>query len=136
MQRNIIGSPVIVEAHSSNPYRSIGNRVAMYTGLPAIVGWDWHQRQQRALMPANLVYDRIDDVNTLYNTTDKVEALEILDRYNVKYIYAGQLEWVYYHPQGLLKFEDMAREGFLKEVYRNGGVSIYEVFPSSERLNS
>jgi YYY domain-containing protein len=136
MQRNIIGSPVIAEAHSSNPYRSIGNRVAMYTGLPAIVGWDWHQRQQRALMPANLVYDRIDDVNTLYNTTDMDEALEILESYKVKYIYAGQLEWVYYHPQGLLKFEEMAREGLLEEVYRNGGVSIYEVLPSSEKLNS
>jgi hypothetical protein len=46
------------------------------------------------------------------------------------------LEWVYYHPQGLLKFEEMAKDGLLEEVYRNGGVSIYEVLPSSERLNS
>ena len=61
MQRYIEGSPVIAEAHSGNPYRSIGNRVAMYTGLPAIVGWDWHQRQQRAVLPGDLVSSRIDD---------------------------------------------------------------------------
>ncbi|MEM8863056.1 MAG: DUF2298 domain-containing protein, partial [Chloroflexota bacterium] len=36
MQRNISGTPVVAEAHSNNPYRSVGNRVAMYTGLPSI----------------------------------------------------------------------------------------------------
>jgi uncharacterized membrane protein len=127
MQRHIEGSPVIAEAHSDNPYRSIGNRVAMYTGLPAIIGWDWHQRQQRAVLPGNLVGERIADVNTLYSTTDVSQAMAIVDKYNVKYIYAGQLEWVYYDPQGLNKFDEMAGMGLLREVYRNGGVSIYEV---------
>ena len=83
MQRHIEGSPVIAEAHSGNPYRSIGNRIAMYTGLPAIVGWDWHQRQQRAVLPGELVSRRIQDVNTLYNTVDTQEARSILDRYDV-----------------------------------------------------
>jgi uncharacterized membrane protein len=131
MQRNIEGSPVIAEAHSSNPYRSIGSRVSMYTGLPTIVGWDWHQRQQRALMPSHLVTDRIADVNALYNTTDINDALEILDRYDVSFIYAGPLETAYYHPQGILKFEEMASQGLLREVYRNSGVTIFEVVETS-----
>ncbi|MCZ7671529.1 MAG: hypothetical protein M5U34_32530 [Chloroflexi bacterium] len=80
MQRNIRGSPVIAEGHSPqrrqlSPCRSITNRVAVYTGLPAIAGWDWHQRQQRAVLPGNLVSDRISDVNRLYNTPDAYEAL-------------------------------------------------------------
>jgi YYY domain-containing protein len=127
MQRNIDGSPVIAEAHSTNPYRTAANRVAMYTGLPAIIGWDWHQRQQRAVLPSNLVTNRINDVNALYSTTDSAEAKAILDKYDVGYIYVGQLEWIYYSPQGLLKFDRMADEGILHEVYRNGGVTIYEV---------
>jgi YYY domain-containing protein len=127
MQKNIEGTPVIAEAHGSNPYRSVANRVAMYTGLPAIVGWDWHQRQQRAVMPSSLITNRIIDVNNLYNTPDVNQALEILRKYNVKYVYAGQLEWIYYQPQGLIKFDQMVEQGILDEVYRNGGVSIYEV---------
>ncbi|MCP4422770.1 MAG: hypothetical protein GY805_39680, partial [Chloroflexi bacterium] len=49
MQRNIPGSPVIAEGYSDNYYRSATNRVAMYTGLPGIIGWSGHQRQQRAI---------------------------------------------------------------------------------------
>ena len=127
MYRNIEGSPVIAEAHSSNPYRSVGNRISMYTGLPAIIGWDWHQRQQRAVMPGTLVSSRINDVNQLYNTINVDETLAILDKYNVSYIYVGQLEWVYYQPQGLIKFDHMVDTGYLEEVYRNDGTSIYRV---------
>lgn len=127
MRRNISGSPVVAEAHASNPYRAIGSRVAMFTGLPTIIGWDWHQRQQRAVVPGTLVGNRITDVNTLYSTTNTAEALSILEKYEVGYIYVGQLEWVYYTPDGLNKFDSMADQGLLEEVYRNAGVSIYEV---------
>jgi uncharacterized membrane protein len=131
MRENISGSPVIAEAHAENPYRSIGNRVAMFTGLPAIIGWDWHQRQQMAVVPGSLISNRIIDVNTLYSTTNTAEALSIIDKYNVGYIYVGQLEWVYYIPQGLNKFDSMADQGLLEEVYRNAGVSIYKVLPGN-----
>jgi uncharacterized membrane protein len=99
----------------------------MFTGLPSVVGWDWHQRQQRAVVPGSLISSRIVDVNTLYSTTNTVEALTILDKYNVSYIYVGQLEWVYYNPQGLTKFDSLANQGILEEVFRNSGVSIYRV---------
>ena len=127
MQRNIEGSPVIAEAHSTNPYRSIGNRVSMYTGLPTIVGWDWHQRQQRAVLPSTFVRERIDDLDRLYKTLDIAEALEILERYDVAYIYAGELEKTYYAPEGLAKFGQMVELGLLDEVYNSDTVSIYEV---------
>lgn len=127
MQQNISGSPVIAEAHGSNPYRSVTNRVTMYTGLPSIVGWDWHQRQQRAVLPASLVGSRIQDVHALFNTNDTQEAMSIINKYDVSYLYVGPLEWTYYEPQGLLKFDSMVESGLLREVYRNEGVSIYEV---------
>ncbi|MFN2189184.1 MAG: DUF2298 domain-containing protein, partial [Candidatus Promineifilaceae bacterium] len=127
MQENIEGTPIIAEAHGSNPYRQVANRVAMYTGLPSIVGWDWHQRQQRAILPGTLVTNRINDVNALYTSSSIEQAMAILEKYGVQYVYSGQLEWIYYPPSGLVKFDEMVDQGLLDEVYRNGGVSIYEV---------
>jgi YYY domain-containing protein len=130
MQQNIAGSPVIAEAYSDNYYRSATNRVAMYTGLPGIIGWSGHQRQQRAILPGQFIDQRIRDVATLYNTTSVVEAQNILARYDVSYVYVGQLEWVLYSPDGLNKFDQMVQLGLLEEVYRNAGTSIYKVLDS------
>lgn len=127
LQRNVKGSPVIMEAHGSNPYRSIASRIAMYTGLPTVIGWDWHQRQQRAVAPGNLVTARIQDVNTFYNTLDPELARQILDKYNVEYVYVGSLENTYYWPEGLGKLDEMAANGILTEVYRDPNARIYQV---------
>ena len=78
-------------------------------------------------MPASQVSSRIQDVNTLFNTLEADTAMSIIEKYDVSYLYVGPLEWTYYQPQGLLKFDLMVEEGLLKEVYRNEGVSIYEV---------
>jgi YYY domain-containing protein len=127
LQRNIAGSPVIMEAHGSNPYRSIASRIAMYTGLPTVIGWDWHQRQQRAVASGNLVTARIQDVNDFYNTLDPEQAQQILDKYNVEYVYVGSLENTYYQPEGLAKFEAMVNNGMLAEVYRDATARIFQV---------
>ena len=127
LQQNIEGSPVIAEAHSTNPYRSIGNRISMYTGLPSIIGWDWHQRQQRPTVPGTIVSGRIADVDTLYRSESVDLALEIIEKYDVRYIYAGQLERLYYGQPGLTKFDSMTGSGLLSEVYNADGVKIYQV---------
>jgi uncharacterized membrane protein len=127
MQRHVEGTPVVMEAHGKNPYRSIASRVAMYTGLPSVVGWDWHQRQQRAVLPEAGVWSRITDVDNFYNTVDIDEAQRILDKYAVEYVYAGTLESVYYTAEGVAKLDIMAASGILDLVYDADGVKIYQV---------
>ncbi|MCB0005313.1 MAG: hypothetical protein KDE04_02640, partial [Anaerolineales bacterium] len=63
----------------------------------------------------------------LYNTLSIDEAMALLAKYDVDYVYTGPLEWVYYNPEGMRKFDEMVAEGYLEEVYRNPGVSIYKV---------
>jgi len=124
MQDNIPGSPVILEGHA--PEYRWGSRVSIYTGLPTVVGWNWHQRQQRSIYTEPLVEKRIADVATMYNTRDKSQALELLRRYQVSYIYVGQLEKAYYDPAGLAKFDQMAGSE-LELVYENSQVKIYRL---------
>ena len=88
----------------ANPLVPMGGRVSVHTGLPSVIGWDWHQQQQRWGYKS-MVADRIRDVDTIYNTTDVNEALDLLRRYDVAYIYLGQVERLYYDDAGLEKFE-------------------------------
>jgi len=129
MQDNVQGSPVIVEANCSE-YRWC-TRFTIYTGLPGVVGWNWHQRQQR-LFTSTWVESRVAEVGNFYTTTDISSARNFLDQYDVKYIVVGQLERAEYNqpnlpmPDGLAKFEKF--EGrYWQEVYRDGKTAIYEV---------
>ncbi len=126
MQDNIQGSPVILEGLGHREYLW-GNRISIYTGLPAVVGWRWHQVQQRTVLPAVMVDWRRDDVRECYDTTDASRAQEILALYDVRYIYVGGYERAYYDPAGLAKFDEMAAQGLLRVVYDAQGVRIYLV---------
>jgi uncharacterized membrane protein len=124
MQENIAGTPVIVEANT--PLYRWGSRFSIYTGLPTVIGWDWHQTQQRGFSPVTEIQTRQQDVRTFYLTDDPVLATEFLAEYEVRYIILGQLEQNYYPGSGMEKFERL--DGDLwEEVYRNDLTVIYWV---------
>ncbi len=124
MQDNIEGSPVIVEANI--PEYRWGSRYTIYTGLPGVVGWNWHQRQQRAVVNSDWVQQRVDQVGQFYSTQNQEEVKDFLRRYNIRYIVVGQLERAAYPAGGISKFESL--NGILwDEVYRDGETVIYKV---------
>ena len=123
MQDNIEGSPVIVEANCPE-YRWC-TRMTVYTGLPGVVGWNWHQRQQR-VFTSTWVEERVAAVGNFYNGIDVLSARDFLETYNVSYIVVGQLERAAYTPEGIAKFERFDGE-LWQEVYRDGNTAIYEV---------
>jgi uncharacterized membrane protein len=124
LQENVKNSPVIIEGNMVEYHW--GTRNTIYTGLPNVIGWNWHQRQQRASASEDLIQERITEVNEFYLTTDQERAKSILDRFGVEYIVLGQLEHALYPGIGLDKFE--AFDGELwDEVYRNQDTVIYRV---------
>ena len=128
MQENVPGSPVIVEANSGRLYQWF-SRFTIYTGLPGVLGWDNHQRQQRAILPPHWVNDRLAEINLFYQTPDAEAAQAFLDKYDVRYIVLGQLERLNYPSAGLEKFP--AYEGILwRLVYQERDTEIYQVLES------
>ncbi|MBI3240707.1 MAG: glycosyltransferase family 39 protein [Chloroflexi bacterium] len=126
MQDNVQGSPVIVEVNT--PEYRWGSRYTINTGLPGVVGWNWHQRQQRGVVVSDtLVTKRVEDIGLFYSTLDETEAQAFLKKYNVSYIVVGGYELAYYPPESFVKFERMVDAGLLKAAYQNDGVVIYEV---------
>ena len=125
LQDNVAGSPTIMEGHA--PEYRWGARYSINTGLPAIIGWNWHQRQQRAGTNDREVWDRVGDVARFYDTTSAEAAGQILDRYNVSYVIHGPLERANYDTRGQEKFDQMVADGSLQPVFTNGKVTIYRV---------
>ncbi len=123
MQDNVEGSPVIVEANQVEYHWA--TRYTVYTGLPGVVGWNWHQRQQRTTTPHDWVFGRVEDVNLFYDTTDLGFAQNFLEKYDVQYIVLGQLERAKYLAEGIEKFK--AAEGILwTPVYHDQETTIYQ----------
>ncbi len=124
MQDNVQGSPVIVEGLVTE-YRW-GSRYSINTGLPAVVGWNWHQRQQRAVNPSEWVTGRVAEVDAFYTTSSVEEALDFIHKYDVEYIIVGQMEQAVYPLSGLAKFFEY--EGvYWNPVYTYQQTTIYQV---------
>ena len=118
LQDNVEGSPVVLEAHLEQYHW--GARIATYTGLPTVLGWPWHQIQQRTAYSFT-IQERAQHVREMYETTDVERAVELLRQYRVRYVIVGDLERITYANDGLKKFEDLATK-----VFENQGTAIYE----------
>ena len=100
MQDNVQGSPVIAEAAPAGIQYTWLGRFSIYTGLPDVVGWEWHQIQQRLLFSDTVRFRGLDE-DAFYTTTDANAARDFLRKYNVRYIIVGQLERAKYAGEGL-----------------------------------
>ena len=109
---------VIVEA--TRPYDAYSSyaRVSIYTGLPTVIGWGNHEGQWR---DGSLQGSRVQDVEALYTSPDWVTAQAIIQRYNIRYIYIGNLE------RSTYRVSEEKFNLFLKPVFQQGIVTIYEV---------
>jgi len=136
LQANVEGSPVVMEAHLFPSEYHWGGRISIYTGLPTVLGWRWHQLQQRSLPEMDkLVQTRENNVAAFYELpgADGIRAARgLIAAYDVQYIVVGALERAFYediqpdpatslptagHSEGLAKFETMADAGLLERVY-------------------
>jgi YYY domain-containing protein len=120
LRDNAFDDAVVLEAPGSGyaAYQYTG-RVSAMTGLPTLLGWGGHQSQWRGNYdePAR----REPDIDLLFNTSDIRQAQELLDKYNIMYVYVGPLERERYSPQGLNKFEK-----FMNIVFQQDDVTIYK----------
>ncbi len=132
LQDNVAGAPTIIEAQSWREYLW-GGRVAIYTGMPSVLGWRFHQSQQRTLNNmGTLINQRRANVNSFYSTPSIEEAQDMIDFYDISYIIVGGLEKAYYPPVGLEKFDEMVARDQLEKVYEQGANSVYRVLERTQ----
>ncbi len=120
---HVEGTPTIVEW--SGQLYDWNARMATHTGLPTVIGWDWHQKQQRWAYQA-MVDRRVEDVRRLYTVADQAEITDILQAYDVAYVTVGTQELLYGTPDALAA---LSTHPALTEVFRSGEHVIYAVDP-------
>jgi uncharacterized membrane protein len=117
IQDNIKGQPVIAEAQGDS-YTDYA-RVSSNTGLPTILGWTVHQWLWRG--EYSIPEPRIDEVRSLYED-DIPKTQEIINKYNVEYIFVGNLEREKYKNLKEAKFEQLGAS-----VFKKGNTTVYKV---------
>lgn len=122
LEDHLQGTPTILEA--TRPLYRWGARMSIYTGLPTVIGWDWHQKQQRWGYQEQ-VDQRVSDVNRMYDDPSQRATLDLLHAYGVNYIIDGELEQGF-HPTARAKFDSMVGSS-LDLVYNQNDVRIYRV---------
>jgi YYY domain-containing protein len=94
-------------------------RISTYSGLQTVLGWPGHEAQWRGSYEPQ--GSRREDVTRLYTTSSWEEAQDIVEKYDIRYIYIGSLERVSL-PVNEEKFASR-----LEPVFQQGNVVIYEV---------
>lgn len=100
-------------------------RISTYTGLATVLGWDFHEVQWRG--SAELQGSRRSDIERLYTTRNWREAKDIVEQYEIDYVYVGSLERLRYGDVQENKFE-----AFLQPVYRDGETVIFATLERAE----
>lgn len=120
IRRNIKGTPALVEAWGDS-YQAY-TRVAMHTGLPTLLGWEYHLFQRGLARDA--IEERKRAIETIYTAESIEDALRLLSDYSIRYIFVGRLEREKYGTFGLEKFKSSP---LIEKVFSSGQASLYRV---------
>jgi YYY domain-containing protein len=88
LNQHISGVPVILEAPGGG-YAYEG-RISALTGLPAVLGWSGHESQWRGTYTEQ--GKREPDIAAIYTSRDDQKTLDLLYKWNVKYVILGETE--------------------------------------------
>jgi YYY domain-containing protein len=120
--RNIRGQPVVLQA-SGETY-TWNTYITAFTGLPTVIGWGGHEINWRSNYTQ--INTRFSDVNIMYTSTNPEEVDSLLRKYNVSYIYFGEVEAKRY---GIPNLFDSHPEIFPR-AFEYGDVVVYKVEPN------
>lgn len=108
---NVKGQPVILEAQGDS-YTDYA-RISANTGLPTVLGWTVHEWLWRGTY--DIPAPRIEEVKTMYETSNQNQAQTLLQKYDVQYVVIGNMEYEQYPNLKEEKFAALGKIVFQKE---------------------
>ena len=89
LKNNVKGTTVVLEAPGDS-YKDYDNRVSAMTGLPTVLGWYVHEWLWRN--DTDDLNTKRTEIETIYTSSDKELVKELLDKYDISYIFVGSCE--------------------------------------------
>ncbi|HEX5370789.1 MAG TPA: DUF2298 domain-containing protein [Dehalococcoidia bacterium] len=123
LERNADPGERLIEAVGGS--YSEAARASAWSGIPTVLGWPGHETQWGR--SGSLLAQRETDVKSVYTTTSLADAMAILRKYGVTYVFVGSVERTMYPQAGLQKFEDGLQAAFV-----TGDTTIYRVPPDQD----
>jgi YYY domain-containing protein len=125
LRDNVSGTPTIVEAVGGQYSPEGHGRISASTGIPTLLGWAGHEYQWRGYSTTEPA-ERDPVVRDIYTVPgwDNADIADVLSRYDVAYIYVGNLERSTYGIDGRLPGLNKFNEQ-LEVAYQSGSVTIY-----------
>jgi len=118
LRENMPAGTVVLQA-SGGSYSEAG-WIAAASGLPTLLGWDYHELQWRGNFDEPGRRQPI--IQTIYQSTDIQQVVKLLDDNDVNCVYVGPVERQSYQL-GPPQVDKFAR--FMNPVYKQGAVVIY-----------
>jgi YYY domain-containing protein len=125
LRANVDGEAVIAEYNTHPVLYGWGSRISTLTGLPSVVGWDWHLRQQMGWFDNGRVGRRILALRSVYEDGEPEESWRLLRDYDVRYVVWGALENAC--AQSASPKFARGTDRFWNIVYASGSARIYRV---------
>ena len=112
--QTITGEHVIVEA-AGDDYQYT-SRISSFTGIPTIVGWQFHEYMWRGNNPEGWYGERGNNIRSIYENPEL--TIPLMELYNADLLYIG--------PEEQQKYNVSIPSGVLRELYQSRDVIIYQ----------
>ncbi|HTY15781.1 MAG TPA: DUF2298 domain-containing protein [Methanoregulaceae archaeon] len=110
--RSLPGNITIVEAENGD--YTYYSRISSFTGIPAVIGWPFHEFMWRG-DGTGWFATRVSDVRQIYE--DPQKTVPLMEKYNASLLYVGDSE--------LERYRVNLTGAKIREVYNESGVRIY-----------
>ena len=124
IKENIYIRSIILEANQVGEEYS--GRLSAYSGRKTVLGWKHTQELAYGINNTSImknINERLTDIDKIYSEADKNKVLNLIKKYNIKYICIGELERKIYPQESLQGFDQIGLK-----VFQSGGENPSEIY--------
>jgi hypothetical protein len=119
-----VARPGDTVAEAAGPSYREFTRIAMHTGQPTVVGWEFHLQQRG--QPVAEIRARFKDLEILYSEGRFEKRREVLDRYRVRWAVVAQVERKHYD---ITADDPLGALPGVRAIAQRNGAFLYRVLP-------
>lgn len=116
---------IILEA--INPGDPFCGRISAYSNKQSVLSWPYIQKNFYNKAIQKNINEIIEDINTIYSEVDKEKVIPLINKYEIDYIYVGEIAKKLYSDESLSGFKDIANNCINFDTDKDKEVVLYQL---------